>query len=528
MSPLRRADWRFLLPLPEGTRYGRLALLGGGEDLPGRLDGLAGRITAEVDGVNDADVVVVMADCVLPLEQIVARVQSRAALYIEVDRRRPGRRGLTPARLRKMLDARGLTPVAWHWVIPDFEHARRHIPLDAPAALGWYLTTLQTAGSPAARLADAGVRLLARAGAGHLAAWVPCYSVTALGSARAPGPVGVLAPAAGPVAMLTSGQDDGSRVVLLPFEAGASAPARVLKVARMASFEAHTEREQGTLAQLRSGLPPSLRSSLPEPLGVRRWNGLLVATESYAPGAPLVVSSGRYGTRFRRVGEDLRRTVDWLIEFHLATRIDGAGWSAELAERTSRRLASGRPLFADGSPVHALLDSAGHAARRLAGAPLPIVPLHNDLGPWNIHRDGDRITVIDWELGDGSGTERIGPAACDLFYFLTYWCFRVRHLRSPRAELRGLRELFVTPERGGEASRAAHAEIQRYTARLAIDPAFLPLLLVSTWVDRTLDRVERAKVAGVDGAATADNQYARYLEVLAERADPWFQERRWP
>jgi hypothetical protein len=407
VTTLRRADWRFLLPAPPGDRYRRLVLLGGDDDLPSRLTGLADRIDRSVDDVGRADAVVLMTESDAAISDVAAGLARDAVLYIEVDRRRPGRRGLTPARLRTALRKAGLVPAACYWVVPDFARARRHVPLDTPGPLEWYLASLQTAGSRLAVMADAGVRLLAKAGAARLAAFVPCYGMVAVGPGRQAAGTGVLGPSSAPVAMLTSGQDDGSRVVLLPFENGHAVPSRVIKVPRLAAFDAHTEREQRTLEQLRERLPDSLRSSVPAPLGVRRWNGLLVASESYAPGVPLVVSSGRFGAPLRVAREDLRRAVDWLIAFHLATRPDGVRWDDEVAERTLRRLPACRALFPSGSPVQGAHDAAVQAASRLRGSSVPIVPLHNDLGPWNVHRDGARVTVIDWELGDEADVTRL-------------------------------------------------------------------------------------------------------------------------
>ncbi|HEX6105912.1 MAG TPA: hypothetical protein VFZ26_10025, partial [Gemmatimonadales bacterium] len=74
----------------------------------------------------------------------------------------------------------------------------------------------------------------------------------------------------------------------------------------------------------------------------------------------------------------------------------------------------------------------------------------------------------------------------------------------------------------------AHEEIARYAAALDIESAFLPLLLVATWAERALERVERASVADPAGASGVENRYAGFLEVIAERAGPWFLERRWP
>ncbi|HEX6106086.1 MAG TPA: hypothetical protein VFZ26_10920, partial [Gemmatimonadales bacterium] len=131
MTGLRRADWRFLLPAPPEGRYRRLALLGGTDELCDGLNAVAEGIATGLDAVEDADVVVVMAGSDVPLDSVLDRLRPSAVLHLEVDRRRSGRRSLSPARLGRRLRRRGLTPTAWHWVIPHFEGARRHIPLDA-------------------------------------------------------------------------------------------------------------------------------------------------------------------------------------------------------------------------------------------------------------------------------------------------------------------------------------------------------------------------------------------------------------
>ena len=526
MTALRRADWRFLLPAPSGERYRHLALLGGSDELLARIGSLALEATRGLPGIETADLVVLMADRELALEAVLPRIGPDAVVYLEVDRRRSGGRLLTPGRLGRTLPRHGLTPIAWHWAIPDFDRARRHIPLDNAAALRWYLSTLQTGASPLGRAADAGIRLLARAGSGALAAVVPCYAVTAVGKARRPSPVGALAPIAAPVAMITSGQDDGSRVVLLPFEGGSPRPTRVVKVARLAAFEGHTEREQETLTELRRRLPPADRELVPEPLGMWRWQGLLVAGESYAPGTPIVVTSGRYGAPFEEVRADLRHAVDWLIRFHVGVAAGPGCWSPAMAERAADRLERCRELLGAGSPAHALLSGAARAALKLSGLALPLVPLHNDLGPWNLHRENARVTAIDWELAAGGVAERTGPGPCDLFYFSTYWYCRVRHLSGERAEQRGLRELFARPSEG-QAVRAVQEELARYASALEVRHSFLPLLLVLTWAERALDWADRASV-GRPAAGPSANRYTGYLEVLAERAGPWMQEGRWP
>jgi hypothetical protein len=68
--------------------------------------------------------------------------------------------------------------------------------------------------------------------------------------------------------MLTSGRDDGSRVVMMPFAPDGGDPPVVVKTARAAGFNAHTEREQAALATIRASLSSELRDTVPAPLGL--------------------------------------------------------------------------------------------------------------------------------------------------------------------------------------------------------------------------------------------------------------------
>jgi len=152
---------------------------------------------------------------------------------------------------------------------------------------------------------------------------------------------------------------------------------------------------------------------------------------------------------------------------------------------------------------------------------VPTVSLHNDFGPWNVHRAGTRVTVIDWEFG-GDDRERAGPPLCDLLYFVTYWYQRVRHLRGHAGELRAIQELFL--DRGGRQATAdaAREEIGAYMERLGLDLRFRALLLVYTWVDRALDRADRGQLAERDAKGAGVNPFRDYIQLLATRAEQLF------
>jgi hypothetical protein len=522
-ATLRRADWRFLLPAAPGGRYRHAVVLGGPAGLADllRAEELSERI--DTSSSSGADLVVAMADCAASAPELAGLLVPGGVLYREIDRRRLGTISTTPARLAAGFRAAGLRPLWSHWVIPELDHARRYLPLDHADALRWYFGTLHPAGSiPGALTAAAGQRL-GRGRATGLAAVAPVFTMTASVGADEPGAVAALQLPAVPVewrapgtrvAMLTSGQDDGSRVVLLPFPPQALEPAGVIKLSRTERFNAHTEREQATLATIRSMLDAELRVSIPQPRATTRLGRSLVALESYAPGASMVRSVGRRGEPPGRSIEELRAAADWLARFHQQSADDDTAWTPAAAERAIGRLEAFRTRFAATPQEHRLLDRAAELARALVGARLPTVLVHNDYGPWNVHRSGDRITVIDWELGPDD-TARRGPALVDLIYFATEWHLRARRLRGRRAELRGFGALFLEPT--GDAALAAQEVMQDYGRRVGVDARFFPLLVVITWVERALDRADRQATAA-GSALDGDNRYADYVKLLAAHA----------
>jgi Phosphotransferase enzyme family len=530
-ATLRRADWRYLLPAPCGERYHHLLLLGGPAGLADllRAEEIAERI--DTRPASGADLVVAMADCAASASQLASYLAPGGVLYREIDRRHLGMLAMTPARLAASFRASGLRPIWSHWVIPELTQARRYLPLDHAGALRWYFGTLHPAGSVSGALAAAVGQRLARGEAAGLGAVVPAFSVTACAGAERRGTVAALHLPIMPerwrtpetrVAMLTSGQDDGSRVVLLPFPEHGTEPEAVIKVSRTERFNGHTEREQATLAAIRSTLDAELGATIPSPGGATRFGRSLVALESYAPGASMVRSIGRRGEPLARSIEDLRAAADWLGRFHGRTAGARPAWCMASAEGTVQRLEAFRTRFAVSALEHRLIDRATELARSLVGARLPMVLVHNDYGPWNIHRDGDRITVIDWELGPDD-TARRGPALVDLIYFATEWHLRANRLRGRRAELRGFRALFLDPT--GPAARAAGAAFDDYIGRVGVDPGFFPLLVVVAWIERALDRADR-QVTASGSAADAENRYTDYVRLLAaEAGEPFWRGR---
>jgi hypothetical protein len=177
---LRRADWRFLLPV-RADGFEHLVLVGGPAGLAERLQaaGLARRVSRGPVAARSADALVILADAQVAIDAARPALRSGGVLYLEVDRRRPGRLALTPALVASRLTEAGLSPLETYWVKPGFESAEMFLPLGAPGALEWYLDTIFMAASPLRRVLEPALRALARGGADRFARLAPCFAITA-------------------------------------------------------------------------------------------------------------------------------------------------------------------------------------------------------------------------------------------------------------------------------------------------------------------------------------------------------------
>jgi aminoglycoside phosphotransferase (APT) family kinase protein len=525
---LGRADWRFLLPAPAGTAFEHLVILGGPPELPGLLleAGSAARVTPTVPAGGGVDALAILAGARVRFEQAVRCLRPNGVLYLEIDRRASGNRGLTPGRLRRRLSQCGLSPTGLYWVIPSFAEARRFLPLDHPAVVDWFFETRFVADSPFRRLLELGALIARRLGVSVPGALVPTFAVTAVASAQADrGIVALADPVLPPqvratgcrAALFTSGQDGGSRVVVVPFPANARRPEVVLKVARLSAFTGHSRREQATLTQLRGRLDPVLARTLPEPLGEAAVGAGTAFLESAMAGRVLAASTAGWSVpRGRRIA-DLRLAAEWLARFHQQTLVQRAPWDSGMTARwIDEPRARWIRVFGHGASEARLFAAVRRRAEEMGGHPIPTVWLHNDFNPAHVYRLGSAMGVIDWEFGPEDMTGRHGLPLCDLAYFAVHWHRLVRRLRGEPAQLEGFRELvFGAPERHPYAA-AVRTVMADYMLRLDIHPGFLPVLLLQTWVERALDRHARRASLDLVAAPRAHNPFVRYVEILAE------------
>jgi hypothetical protein len=507
----RRLDWRFLLPTVDDAPLERLRLLGGDARTAELVveAGVAGTVvTAPDDGPVDA--VISLSGEVEDLGPLLTTLRPGGVLYCEVDRASRRTIGWSAPRLDRRLRRAGFR-TAVYWRRRRRGHDNLFLPLDAPGAVPWYLREVIDDRGLVRRLARSTLRLLVRGDGHRLGVLARRYSVVAVADLSRSRPRRALASPAllgarstdVVPAVLAGGEGAWSRVVLLPFGPTDSQPREVLKLPRTAEHNRATEREQRTLARLRSALPSDLAAGLPSARGIRTWSGLCVGSESFVPGRPVGLLSRR------RAGSTLPAAVDWLIRLDTATgealADETPAPTREVFDETFRTTVETLRLPLDGEEV-----CRRFGVRGIGEAPVPVVWQHGDLTPSNLRWDGTRHAVVDWE------SARPGPALCDLLYFLLHWPW----LDLPRfgmAPAKVLDAVFLSDR--GRPADSASTQVRRYCAALGVDDAMVAPLLLRMLGQQALDRADRIRDIGLDPAED-QNVYADLFCRVATAPGP--------
>jgi len=318
--------------------------------------------------------------------------------------------------------------------------------------------------------------------------------------------------------MVISRGNDANRVAMFLFAPDAARPVAVLKVGRRSDRNHAVEHEQAGLAAMRPYLDETLRHTIPEPLGIFQWGGLQIGLESCAPGHPMSASTYAARVSKQRRMDDLHRVADWLTTFNCQAQPQQGLWdSARLKQWIEEPLAAYQAAFGATAAEDRLFDSVRERAWSLVGAALPTAWVHWGFEERNIFRDGQAIHVVDWE---GASP---GLPLYDLLYFVTRWSFSVRGLWNAAAQQRGFWELFLAPAAADSVVLAGRHVIGEYMTRLNIDHRFLAPLLVLTWVERALGRVNQ-RTAETQGLARMDNVYVDHVGSIAQYGGQVFEE----
>jgi aminoglycoside phosphotransferase (APT) family kinase protein len=522
-APALSTDWRLLLPNRPTGGFDHLVLIGADAALsaPERIVrlGIARRVDDHLPPDRPVDAIVALPDARRSLSATEFRLLPGGALYWEVEQRSGGWLGL--ARARRALRDAGLTMATTYLIQLTPGHGRVYLPLEHPAALRWYLRTLYVAGTPRQRLRAAALRPLAGRGHRLIPFLTRSYAVTAVaGPARDCGVSILASPELPPalrrpgtrIVLLGLGTNEYRRQVLFAFAPGATLPLAVLKVARIPAGNEFVEREHVALEAVGRCLPDSLRQSVPEPIGLLHAEGLAVSVQSYVPGRPLAVSSGRWGASWRQKLADVRDTSSWLAEFHRVTELHRVPWDAGALSRwVAAPLDAYTEVFGASAQEERLFAAVRERAQVLLGMQVPVVWQHGSFDPPNITRDGRRINIVDWEHAAP------GLPLLDLIHFATRWGDAARGLRTAEARARALCGVFCRLEPEERVAVATREAVAQYMRRLDLDSRFLPAAVVLTCVTDALRGFERS--AGSQDTARNRREALPYVTSLLSSID---------
>ena len=503
-------------------------LLAGGTDAIAAALGQAGLVDEMFRDrcpPGTADVAVVLRDSDLSIAAVATMLAPGGVLYWEVSRTRLARLRVTPAYGRAALRRHGMTPIESYWVTAGANGPSMHVPLSRDGAVGWYFAVHHGPSSRVRRILGRVLRSLAQGRAGRLERIVPVFAITA----RRAGPEGVeaaqgvtaLAAADVPVwavagdarpIMLGGGEGPWSRVVLLPFGRGADRPAGVIKVARSSAYEGGLAAEQRALSSLRATVPASIRTSLPEPLGLVRVLGQSGSAETYRPGASIAARSTRFDLRRATRRGDLERAASWLRALHDATAsgsVSPGPSGLDVGGLIDRYL----QVF-DRDETEDRLFGRLRAAVADNDRPVQRVMRHRDFGPWNVLVDTDgQLSVIDWEVAGP------GPPLVDLVYFVAHWSWIVAASSSGSEDARLLRRL-VAGDPAGWYTKAGRSVIARHARGVGLAADQVAVLFAWTFVEQALDRHDRLVAIGDPAAVDrSSNRYVQCVSALAEVPD---------
>jgi hypothetical protein len=434
---------------------------------------------------------------------------------------------MSPPQLRNVLYRAGLSVTGIYWVRPDFARRQVYLPIENRAALRWYLTSVWKASTPLWRLGAFVMRVLAGAGHRPLAKLFLHFAITAVAGPTTTFVRPVSEHPAWPrelqqsdlqLLMLTPGQNDINRVIMLPFLSQSRQPLAVFKYWRVPAFNPVTEQEQTALRSIRARLSEPLRQTIPRPFGIAKWGGVAVGGEQCVEGQALSTWTNWSGAPSRRHLEDLRLVMTWLRAFQQETIHWCAPWeAADINQWVERPLDAYAQAFHLTASEVLLFSVVRQRARELIGCPSLIVRVHGDFALRNLRRAGQRLIVIDWE---GS---HLGPVLFDALFFIIDWIKYARGLHDHETQLISIRELFCDVNSSHWACLAAREAIAQHLNALSIDRRFLPMWVVLFWVKCALGRFElRESVTPPQFVPEMDNHHVEYIRQMANHREQLF------
>ncbi len=475
---LRRADWRYLLVNPRPARSVCFS------------SGLLAQAVQTISTQWFSPGKVSPGECDLA----VATNPDRATLHRAWQALRPGGNfygeWYSPLvggsqGVRRRLEAAGFTDVAcyWPWPIPGLTPALFWLPLDAPQAVRYFLSSRPLSANPAASLSRAALQIL------WSFAWRARLLAPVCAIARKPVGATIQAASHAPPSALeqeilsrwiiwgfrgtpsrldwllwTGGKRSINKVVGYVFAPGEDEPRMVVKLPRSPESLLGLAHEVDILQALQSrkGAPVV---HIPGVLFVQEWGGMPALGESVVSGQPLYT--------FLRQDNFLELAIsvtDWLASLAAGEPLrPRSAWWNRLVEPALDDFTQSFASVLDSSVPQACLA----LLQRLGD--LPQVCEHRDCSPWNLLlTSAGELAVLDWESAELNGLPGL-----DLAYFLAYSAFFVDEARQTGQMLEAYRR---TADPATTTGRVQAECQRRYTDRTGLDPAALCPLRLLAWL----------------------------------------------
>lgn len=425
---LRRSDWRFLLCV---TRFDRSVVVAD-PGLSAALKSVSDEMESSFGRGDRADLVALDKTRAPDLAEAVRTLDSRGACYIEEYRPRLG----GPGRIRRRLHRAGFAEVECYWMWPP---PRRHpaqfwLPPDR-GATGYFLRSRPAGRGTRQRVVGAASKLVWRAVTTFGAAAPLCALAwkTAEGRTRSlaaqlkhrwatwglgPEPQDVSC------LMLTGGEHERNKVVVLAFPDRSTRPSVALKMARTHEAEPGLRREAGVLLALADS-PIHEVADVPRVVYFGSLGEVTALAESVVEGRPIWTSLTEKS--LRSIATEVSRLL------LAAVSPEPPMSTADIQDRLISPVVDDfRSRF--GSVIEA--DQLDGQIQRLRSLPeLPLAVEHRDCSPWNVlYTSSGRLGLVDWESAEPRGLPLM-----DLLYFLANAAFMVEGTLGTGSETRTYR-----------------------------------------------------------------------------------------
>ena len=186
------------------------------------------------------------------------------------------------------------------------------------------------------------------------------------------------------------------KILFFAFSSHQETPFLCIKLSSLECYNDLIKSEFNSLASAKNSLPDNLKTSVPNPLELANINGHLIALEEFVSGRQ---ASAQMDSR------DLKKTFDWLCQFHKANIV---GKKAVSKEFLNEVLSKYKLRDITDNYVLEILEIWGDRS-----VEMPIIKQHGDFHFANVFFQSKALKVIDW-----ANYGKVVLPAYDLVFFL--------------------------------------------------------------------------------------------------------------